>query len=250
MVVEPLGNAKADPNAAPPRQRLCWDKWGLLSHDGAAARGLTLCRWKARVATPKRNAPPTRLATHDPTDDCLRTLQPLLQPRSIAKALCAGAGGDTRVPPSFQPPFAAVSPPTPWLLLHLRSALRTALPTPRCLRPSWGGASDSAALITLFTTLRSLSFDAPPTILELFSSDCLSKQRKRVANKLANTDAATGRFGSPLRRAAVDKFIHNPPYLLFCSAKVTWRFTSRQASDALTITEAAFFQMSAVIHDS
>ena len=39
----------------------------------------------------------------------------------------------------------------------LRSALRTELPTPRCLRPSWGGASDGAALITPFTTLRSFS---------------------------------------------------------------------------------------------
>ena len=55
-----------------------------------------------------------------------------------------------------------------------------------------------------------------------------------------------GAYAAP----AVDKFIHNPHYLLFCSAKVTWRFASRQASDALTITEAAFFQMSAAFHDS
>ena len=37
VVVEPLLGRDSKPKT--PRQRLCWDKWGLRSHDGAAARG-------------------------------------------------------------------------------------------------------------------------------------------------------------------------------------------------------------------
>ena len=42
-----------------------------------------------------------------------------------------------------------------------------------------------------------------------------------VANKLANTDAATALFVRGLRRAAVDKFVHNrrdPTILIFFAA--------------------------------
>ena len=71
---------------------------------------------------------------------CLRTPQPFPQPQLIGKGAWRGGWrrkGDLH--PFLQPSSCDYSPPTPWLLLHLRFALRTALPTPRCLRPSLVG---------------------------------------------------------------------------------------------------------------
>ena len=89
-----------------------------------------------------------------------------------------------------------------------------------------GWASDSAALITLFTTLRSLSFATYRRSLNTpLSIACQNKGSGLQTNlptatrlryppsvsELCEAKWLSGvRFGSPLRRAAVDKFIHNP----------------------------------------
>ena len=193
---------------------------------------------------------PSRLATRLPRSACLRTLQPLHNRNPLRRARGAGVGDERGLSTRFSNHHQEFIRRQPRGSFGANATLANRV-TNTALSPAlfgWGLRQRGVDNSVLQAPLSFICIQ--PTNLEYLSADCPSKQRWRVANKLANTDAATGRFGSPLRRAAVDKFIHNPPYLLFCSAKVTWRFTSRQASDALTITEAAFFQMSAVIPDS
>ena len=120
-------------------------------------------------------------ATHHQTTTNKQTrlafapLQPLLQPHSFVrphthipqlrsncpKGRLRGARGSASKgdsppdsPTIIMCPFAA----NPVVASAPTLRLQTELPTPRCLRPSCGGASDSAALITLYYKLRSLSF--------------------------------------------------------------------------------------------
>lgn len=202
----PLGRARHNANAAAPKANAQVGINGDSSRTVAfgAGRGVLQgdCepRKSAFLSLPFRfhftaaaQPPLHRLSSHLATEEngttlsprrsqpnraaCFHTLQPLLQPLRFAVALRAGPGDGC----------------------DIQTASSTVLlPFPHPGRGSFG----SYASLSVCGT--------PPTILDLLSFDCLSKQRKRVANKLANSSAAPGCFESPLRRAAVDKFIHNP----------------------------------------
>ena len=225
---------------------------GAAMGGAPSGAGLQPSRVGRREAPPPKGmGQPTRLATRPQRAACLRILHPLLQPLLIGRAaFAAGVGVERGLSTRFfnrqevsvrrQPRGSFGSYAT------LANRVTNAAQSPASL----GGAYDSAALITLYYKLRSLSFAFSRRSLN--SSLPIVRQNKGGGLQTNLPTAGRlrlywcGAYAAP----AVDKFIHNPPYLLFCSAKVTWRFASRQASDALTITEAAFFQMSAAFHDS
>ena len=188
---------------------------------------------------------PTRLATRPQRAACLRILHPLLQPlRIVRAAFAAGVGVERGLSTRFfnrqevsvrrQPRGSFGSYAT------LANRVTNAAQSPASL----GGAYDSAALITRYYKLRSLSFAFSRRTLNIslpivrqnkgggLQTNLPTATRLRYppsVSELCEAKWLSGvRFGSPLRRAAVDKFIHNPLNLLSCSAKSTWRFSTPQ----------------------
>ena len=145
-----IANADPEENGTTHSPRNPTPSLGLLTHSATASSTITHLKGRIRGGGWRRKG----------------TLHPILQPSSCVR-----------------------SPPTPWLLRLLRSALQTELPTPRCLRPSCGGASDSAALITLYYKLRSLIWNPSTPFRERSSCDCMSLSL-RLPTGLANSGAA------------------------------------------------------------
>ena len=103
----------------------------------------------------------------------------------VARGLASKGDSPPDSPTAIRCPFAA----NPVVASAPTLRLQTELPTPRCLRPSLRGASDSAALITLYYKLRSLIWNPSTPFRDRSSCDCMSRSL-RLPTGLANSGAA------------------------------------------------------------
>ena len=104
---------------------------------------------------------------------------------------------------SFQPPVCGS--------FCINARLQTELPTPRCLRPSLGGASDSAALITLFTSYALVCGSFGVLLCDAHHGVHELHERPKERRCRVSSSGESGVFQPPNRR--VERFVARKPVL-------------------------------------